>query len=159
MITSTHLDYRRVKWQVTVTFVHKLRYSYGLTEDYSHPDGWYSVIKGDDGEWYLIAHIGCAWDGATLYPDYAWMIIPSLIHDILHWLIKRGVIHEIYNDVIDMELQLAIIHGKEPIPWRQGGNSKLVRRIRAKIILLGTHTADEKKLIGKSDVQIRKVLA
>jgi hypothetical protein len=156
---SNTVSYRRVKWQITSTFIYKLRYSYGLTEDFHHPKGWYSVVKGEDGAWYLIAHVGCAWDGATLYFDYLWMMVPSLVHDILHWLIKRGVIHEIYNDVIDLELEQAIIHGKEPIPWRQGGNSKIVRRLRAKIILRGTNLADEKTLTGDfNDIKIERVL-
>jgi|GEM_PF-5394460 len=160
MIPTTRLHSRRVKHQVTVEFVYKLEYEYGLVEDFHHPLGYYSVVWWK-GSWYVIAHIGCAWDGATLYPDYAWMMVPSLVHDILLWLTGRGIIREIYNDVIDLELYLAIINGKEPIPWRQGGNSKIVRKIRASIVLRGVNTADTKAMTGKDivDIEVGSYLA
>lgn len=158
MIPSIKLIYRKAKWQVVSNhFYYRLAYDYGIKEDYHHPEGWYSVIR-QDGAWYVVAYVGCAWDGATKYPDYLWMMAPSLVHDILHWLIKRGVIAEHYNDVIDLELHHAIVHGKEPIPLLQGGNSEIVRKIRAWIILRGTNTADEKTISASSnDLPIRSV--
>lgn len=157
MRASTELHYRRAKWQVTEFFVYPLRYTYGLKEDWTHPNGWYGVTR-QHGQWFLWAAVGCAWDGATKYPDYSWMMAPSLVHDILHWLIKRGVISTIYNDVIDLELKVAILNGKEPIPWWQGGNSKLTRKVRAYIILRGTNIANEKLDPDTPDVEQRSVL-
>lgn len=155
---SENLFYRRVKWQVTDNhFIYELQYEYGITEEFHHPLGYYSVMKNSRGKWCVIAYIGCTWDGATKYPDFLWMMFPSLVHDILHWLIKRGVIHVRYNDVIDLELEQMIIHGGQPIPWYQGGNSNTVRRIRAKLILRATNTADEKLDLETSDIEIRSV--
>lgn len=160
MFASEELDYRKAKWQVVDNhFIYRLQFDYGLTESYYHPDGWYAIVKDSEGHWYIIAYIGCAWDGATKYPDFLWMMVPSLVHDILHWLIKRGIIAEIYNDVIDMELELAVINGKEPIPWHQGGNSKTVRKIRARIIRRATNTADEVTDTSTADIKHRKVRA
>lgn len=158
---STELALRRVKWQVTgAPVVFKLHYQFGIKEDWNHPEGWYSVregIYGDPGNWYIIAWPGCAYDGVTKYPDYDWLLPHAMRHDILHWLIKRGVIREKYNDVIDLELERSIVMGKEPIPWRQGGNSKLVRKIRAKFILRGTNLANER---GSSapDIKTKRLL-
>lgn len=154
--------YRRAKWQVTGSpIVFELYYDYGFTEDWHHPDGYYSVMQGlygDPTKWYVVAWPGCAWDGASLYPDFRWMMMPSLRHDILHWLIKRGLIPEIYNDVIDLELYQAILNGKEPIPLRQGGNSKFVRKLRAKAVCRATHLADEKLDASGPDIQWKRVL-
>jgi hypothetical protein len=157
--SSDELKYRRVKWQVTeeaVAFMCK--YDYGLPNGFSwlHPHGYYGVSVAD-GTTYLVAFVGCAWDGATKYPDFLWMMAPSLKHDILHWLIKRGIIEEHYNDVIDLELYYAILEGKEPIPLRQGGNSKFVRKLRAHLILRATNTADEVTDTSTADIEVRKV--
>ena len=157
---STDLEYRKTKWQVVGHhFIYKLRFDYRLKEDYYHPDGWYGVFRGMDRCWYVIAYIGCAWDGATKYPDFLWMMVPSLVHDILHWLIKRGIIGERFNDLIDMELEYAVVHGKQPIPLRQGGNSKFTRTVRARIIRIGANTADEVFDTTTEDVRHRKVRA
>lgn len=163
MFDTEKMGYRGARWQVVgkpVAF--RLRYEYGFKEDWHHPDGWYSVMllkdAWGDEDWHVVAWRGCAWDGATKYPDFKWMIGPSLLHDILHWLIKRGIIAEHYNDVIDLELKEAIIHGKEPIPWYQGGNSMAVRKLRAHLVLRGTNLADEKKVIGATDMKHKEVL-
>lgn len=145
---------------VNEPIVFELFYHFGLTEDWHHPEGYYSFVQGlygNPNKWYIIAWPGCAWDGASKYPDYKWMMAPSLRHDILHWAIKRGIIDTIYNDVIDLELYQAILTGEEPIPWRQGGNSKTVRKVRAKIICRATHTADEKLDPDTPDIEWRKV--
>lgn len=157
MNQSDFLSYKPAKWQVTEILVFKLVYHYGITEDWDHPRGWYSIVERDDG-CYLIVYGGCAWDGATLYPDYAWMIVPSLVHDVLLYLVARGVIDERYNDVIDSELYWAIIDGKEPIPLLQGGNSKFVRKLRAKIVLRGVNTADTKNQSKTEDIKHRRVV-
>lgn len=87
--------------------VRECEWSWKLSEDIVctqefHGD-WYSLIQKDDG-WYVIAHIGCCWDFATGWFDWDWLKEASLGHDILHWLIKRGVISERYNRAIDNEL-------------------------------------------------------
>lgn len=55
---------------------------------------------------------GCCWDGPTWFPDFEWMMKPSLIHDVLHWLIANGTIPEEQNDLIDEELGLWIQENK-----------------------------------------------
>lgn len=64
---------------------------------------WYELQERSDG-WYLIAKQGCGWDGATWFPDYKWIMQASLAHDILHWLIARGIIPEEENALIDDEM-------------------------------------------------------
>lgn len=63
-----------------------------------------------DGTLRILA--GCCWDGPTWFPDFKWMMKPSLIHDVLHWLIANGTIPEEDNDLIDKELALWIKQGK-----------------------------------------------
>lgn len=73
---------------------------------------WYSLVKRN-GKWCLVAHIGCAWDFATGWFDWDWLKEASLGHDILHWLIRQGVIDAKYNDEIDNELlEIAKARGK-----------------------------------------------
>lgn len=64
---------------------------------------WYALEKWGDS-WWLVAKPGCAWDGATWFPDFDWIMQASLGHDILHWLIAKGVIPEYQNDMIDTEM-------------------------------------------------------
>lgn len=75
--------------------------------EFVHPDGYYSLRRRADG-WYLIAHAGCAWDFATGWIDWDWLKEASLGHDVLHWLIKRGVLPDskAVNRLIDRELML-----------------------------------------------------
>lgn len=74
---------------------------YALTED-----GWIHAFKG------------CAWDGATWFPDFDWIMEGSLGHDILHWLIAHGAIPESQNDLIDKELE-NIIRARHGNNWFQ----------------------------------------
>jgi hypothetical protein len=74
-------------------------------------------------------------------PDHDFMMAPSLVHDILHWLIARGVISPELNDTIDRELEWAINYFKVSPPKWQGGN--LLKRWRAKWIRRATHTCHE----------------
>ena len=64
----------------------------------------YYRLWNDGVSWYITAYAGCCWDGPTWFPDFEWMKLPSLIHDILHWLIAEGCIDERSNDAIDAEL-------------------------------------------------------
>lgn len=79
---------------------------------------WYSLEQRHDG-WYIAAHIGCMWDYATGWLNFQWLIEASLGHDILHWIIKRGILPERCNDLIDRELaEIARVRGEAP-GWRQ----------------------------------------
>lgn len=156
LYASTDLEYRDAKYQTTRDIYMCLTLDFGLKENWDHPDGYYS-FRLIYGEWYVIAWKGCTWDGATMYPDYKWMLAPSLRHDLILYGIARGVISEVYNDVADLELRYAIINGEEPIPWFQGGNSKTVRRLHAYKIMRGTNLAYTRTNLGAPDVPRKKV--
>lgn len=74
---------------------YKAGYKYQLVECYSAqtPVRWRDVIDTDyirlmpDG-WLLIRK-GYAWDGATFFPDFDWIVRGSLIHDALYQLIRE----------------------------------------------------------------------
>lgn len=73
-----------------------------------HPAGtfdthWYALEKRPSG-WWIVAKVGCGWDGATWFPDFKWTMQASLGHDILHWLIAKRIIPESENDLIDREM-------------------------------------------------------
>ena len=141
-----------MKHRLGEDFYYKIHFSYGTEYEYHHPTGYYSMVQHKH-EWWIRARKGCCWDGATKYPDYQWMLYPSLIHDILHWMIKRGVIEERYNFLIDRELEYMVRTSKTPIPWWQGGNK--TRPIRAYIIRRATNTSDEKRSDAKDFKEIR----
>jgi hypothetical protein len=84
----------------------------------------------------------CAWDGATSFPDFKWILEGSLWHDILHWLIAKGVIPEEENDLIDKEL--AHIIKELGGPSARGKIKEILLSFRARYVQLGTNTADEK---------------
>lgn len=156
--SSKVLTYRKAKWQVAgKDFYHKLVFDYGLEEGFEHPSGYYSLKEDSSGNWWLIAHVGCAWDGVTGYFDKKWMMGPSLVHDILHWLTRRGIIEEKFNGLIDREFERAIIDGKEPISFFGGGNSKWNRKRRAKYAYNSVRFIDEKRS-EKPDIRLRKIL-
>lgn len=118
------------KYQLEKDFRVKLHNNFEISEAYScdyysiTPDGW------------LTAYKGCCWDGPTWFPDFRWMMKPSLIHDCLHWLIAKGVIGEWANDLIDSELAYWI--------EKQKGNS-LLYKIRARYVKRATMKVDQKK--------------
>ena len=132
-----------LKYRNKELLMYPLFYDYGLQKDFIHPDGYYAVIKDHDGCWWLLIFPECCWDGATFYWDYQWMMLASLVHDILHWLIKRGIIDEKYNFLIDKELQHLVLTSNIKIPWYQGG--EMSKPFRAWIIKTGTALANEKR--------------
>lgn len=87
-------------------------------------------------------------------PDHDFMMAPSLIHDILHWLIRRNIIDEDKNDIIDYELERAINYYNVSPPAWQGGNLFGLKKWRAKWIRRATHTCDEK---AGSKMPIRRI--
>jgi hypothetical protein len=144
---SSELVYQDgMKYRLAEDFVYELELDYGLTEDFHHPLRYYSVVKKGNS-WFIIVRKGCCWDGATMYFDWKWMMYPSLVHDVLHWLIKRGVIDEIYNDRIDEELRLMVLGTRTRVPFR---------KIRARAIQKATHLANEKRKKG-TDFPIKRI--
>jgi len=119
------------RWHLKEEFTIKRDFKndyYGITRD-----GW------------LYAYKGCAWDGATLFPDFDWIMEGSLGHDILHWLIEKGIIPELENDLIDKELEHIIkVRGKVP---RFGG--KWLLNMRAWYVRKATNLVDQKYGVGK----------
>lgn len=51
---------------------------------------------------------GYAWDGASWFPDFWWMIVPSAIHDALYQLIREGLLPPTWREDADLELYRAI---------------------------------------------------
>lgn len=92
---------------------------------------WYGIVKREDG-FYIYANPGCAWDYATKYFDGDYIKEASLGHDILHWLIARGIIDEKYNSSIDQEFYL-LLRDRGGIPhWRAAILRKAVNLVLQK---------------------------
>lgn len=119
--------------------------------------GKYYSLRRVNGWWEIHVHAGCCWDGASMYFDYEWIMYPSLIHDILHWLIAKGCIKESSNDLIDKELGDCIRYSEQPIKWFHGGEAS--RPFRARLVELGTNLVDEEtkklRLTAPEDRPIR----
>lgn len=109
-----------------------LRQPYLKTGEFDGPANGklYSLRRVVDDEWWIIAHPGLVWDYASGWFDYDAIKEASLGHDILHWLIAMGVIHESENDKIDQEFYLILRACGVP-HWR----AKWLRR--------GTNTVDQ----------------
>ncbi len=150
LVYQSGMKYRNVK-----PFYYKLHFHYGAEYEYLHPESYYALKKDSHGSWWIVVYAGCCWDGATKYPDYKWMKYPSLIHDVLHWLIKRGAIEERCNDLIDRELQHMILNTRVKIPWWQGG--EITKRLRAALIRRATGLANEKAAQG-TDTPVHRIV-
>lgn len=100
---------RGFKYQLEADWHWKLKGDFTIARNYHNRYYWVST----DG--HLGAFAGCAWDGATFFPDYRWILEGSLGHDLLHWLIAKGIIPESQNDLIDKELA-EIIKARAPLP-------------------------------------------
>lgn len=77
----------------------------GLKVNHSFDSKFYGVDKDQRVLW---AKAGFAWDGATNFLDFNWILEASLWHDVLHLLIAQGVIPTSENNKIDEELARAI---------------------------------------------------
>ena len=129
------------KYRVEQTFYYRFKYDFYPSGEYNHPHGYYSLLK-IDGHWTGVAFRGCCYDGPSgPMPDVAFMMGPSLIHDLLHWLIAKGIISTEYNDLIDKELERAIMYYKVSPPVWQGG--KLLKKPYSKLIRQATNLVDE----------------
>lgn len=123
------------KYQLTSPWRWELVNKFTIKSDYRNRYYWISRERNEIG-----AYTGCAWDGATCFPNFDWIMEGSLGHDILHWLIAKGIIPERENNLIDKELE-AIINERAPLP-RFGGRALL--KFRAGYTRLGTHLVDQK---------------
>jgi hypothetical protein len=87
------------------------------------------AIERGPGGGVVTAFPGCGWDGATWFPDFKWVMLPSLKHDILHWGIAEGVIPTSQNAAIDREIEASIRH-EAPSPWTANAAvwGRIVRR-------------------------------
>lgn len=122
---------------------HKLHNQFYLIEDWTAPSGYYGIKIHADGSAWLWTKPGFQWDGASLYPDFDYMLFPSMIHDCLHWMIMHGVIDEHMNDLIDKELGDCVRYGKTPIPWYKGG--EYTRKYQAWKVEKATHTVNQRR--------------
>jgi len=133
----------KLHYQAGIKYLVARQWEWKLKGDF-HPKStfwcsWYALSRRADG-WYLVAHEGCGWDGATWFPDFGWIMQASLGHDILHWLIARGIIPESENDLIDAELA-AIVKERAKAP-KIGGETLL--RLRAWYAEKGTNLVNQK---------------
>ena len=120
---------------------YRLKNNFTITEEFHQKDGWYHLVQSPSGEWWLHLEKGFQWDGASGgYPDWDFIMMPSAIHDTLHWLIAHGVIPESENNLIDKELQDAILGSRTKTP---------LKRFRAWYIRRATNIVKEKRAKGK----------
>ena len=126
-----------IKYQLTAYSEYYLQTDVQIEYDYVTP--WYGVDKRNRMLW---ANVGMAWDGATLFPDFDWILEASLWHDILHYLIGQGAIREDQNHAIDRELARAIqlLGG----PESRGRVADTLLKIRAGYVRRATHLAKQK---------------
>lgn len=102
---------------------------------FDYENQYYSLKFHGEVGWYYTAKEGCAYDFATKFPDFKWIKVPSLWHDIGHWLIAKGAIAIEANDVID-EVLGDDCERRSP-RW-------LVGPARNYIIRKGTNTVDQR---------------
>jgi len=126
-----------IKYQITEYAEYYLQTD--LPIEYSFSTAWYGVDKANRRLW---ANPGMAWDGATMFPDFNWILESSLWHDILHFLIAKGAIREDQNHAIDRELARAIqlLGG----PESRGRIADTLLKIRSGYVRRATHLADQK---------------
>lgn len=129
------VKYTRIPWKYKVAepFAYKLQCQYTIKEDYHCP--YFSITT--DG--WLIIYDLYAWDGATWFPDFDWIKTQSAIHDALHECIRLGIIPESENDLIDKELELAIMGNPATRRTKQA-----VLKLRGWYIGKATNTVNEK---------------
>ena len=129
MVTTVAGYDEKLYYQEDIKYLVARLWQWRLVGDF-HPTGtfsndWYALQHRDDG-WWIVAFPGCGWDGATWFPDFDWVMQGSLGHDILHWLIAKGVIPESENHLIDEEMG-HIIRARATVP-KLGGESLLALR-------------------------------
>lgn len=118
---------------------HKLHFRYNILCEFDN--GYHYLKKKEDG-WYIGAYAGCRVDGATNWFDTKFILKGSVGHDILHWLIRDGIISTADNYKIDAELELIVLESNKNYPWWKGGT--IVKHIRARAIRRGTNLVYQK---------------
>lgn len=120
------------KYQVFSSFSWNLEHKFKIKEELN--TRYYSITK--DGA--ILIKTGCCWDGATWFPDHEWIMIASLIHDVLHWLIARGIIPKRQNDLIDKELAHIIMLSED-----KSCADKHLKKFRAWYVEKATNSVDQ----------------
>lgn len=145
------------KYRLEQDFYYKIHFDLEPRKQFFHEDGYYGLLQDKDGDWWIHARIGCCWDGPSgPMPDHDFMMAPSLVHDILHWLIRREIIPEKHNNLIDAELERAInFYDVSPPLWQGGDLFGKLKAIRARIIRRATNTCDE---VAGSRPPIKKIV-
>jgi hypothetical protein len=106
---------------------------------HSFQNDWYGIDKDTREVW---ANRSCAWDGATWFPDFLWILESSLRHDVLLWLIAKGAIAESANNMIDREMShyIKLLGG----PEAQKKHKTALTNFRAWYTRKGTNLANTK---------------
>ena len=130
--------YKDINYMLAEPAVHQIHTPLTILHDYENE--WYAVRRDSRT---LVAKRFCGWDGATKFPDFNWILEGSLWHDILHWLIAKGVIPESENDLIDQEL--AYIIRKCGGPKARGRTTDMLLKARSKYVQIATGLANEKE--------------
>lgn len=121
------------KYRLESGLAYKLRYDYGLKQDFQTE--WYNITTDN----WLLLFPGYAWDGATKFPDFNWILTPSAIHDALHCAIRDGAIPESMNNLIDDELQDAITGNPASKSIKRG-----LLKLRGWYVGTATHLVNQK---------------
>lgn len=96
------------KYQLAVRWVHTLTRDLGIIESANF--GVFGCDAPSDEAPYgrIWAEVHYAWDGASWFPDFNWILEGSLGHDVMCQLIEEGAIPEDMNDAIDAEMQVIV---------------------------------------------------
>jgi hypothetical protein len=102
----------------------------------------------------LYVNAGFAWDGATHFPDFNWILEASLWHDVLHLLIAKGVIPTTENNKIDLELAYAIrrLGG----PESRGKLADTLLKIRSKYVQKATNLVHQEVTVARPVYELNK---
>lgn len=108
--------------------------------NHSYATQWYGIDKEKRIVW---AEAWCAWDGATLFPDFDWILESSLRHDVLLWLVAAGAIPESMNHMIDKELAryIQLLGG----PLVRGRVADTLLKVRSGYVRRATNLANTMK--------------
>lgn len=99
-LSASRMKYYKVKAQLSEQESRKVPEELQSFCLYGYKNKYYFLEEREDGWWYG-GYAGCGWDFATKFPDFDWVKVPSLWHDISHWLIAKGAMHTDANDAID----------------------------------------------------------
>jgi hypothetical protein len=81
--------------------------------DFPQYDPFVSLCPG--GELWLRS--GYSWDGATLFPDFPWIVVPSLVHDAGYQLIREGALPRSARAAFDATLRKDCVAQGAPRRW------------------------------------------